>query len=125
MADLPTKGDVFFLSLVDLFSLSAPAQADAFSSLNLPTPTHFLPTNVTRSAELSRKILMAGCQPDRAAVRMRIADETSPLLALYRGFSRFMLEDLERHPAVDGSMSRSALRRLSPKIAFEMIMVSQ
>jgi pyoverdine/dityrosine biosynthesis protein Dit1 len=114
---------VGFRSLVDLFDLnSGNDTAKSLGSIGLPGIDHFLETALTSEAELCRKILMAGCQSDRAAVRARIDEKDAAILALYRGFSKFMLEDLDRHPTTQ-KISRSQRRKLSTKVAFEMIMV--
>lgn len=121
---------VQFRSLVDLFSLhqselsvprtgSNSAMADR---LCIPPLEHHVPTSVTEEAELCRRILMAGCQPQRSGVRSLIESRDAAVLALYRGFSRFMLEDLELHPFME-KMSRSKQKKVSCEVAFEMILV--
>ena len=115
-----------FKSLVDLFRLSTVAADGGLSTLaqrlNLPAIDHYVNTEVTEEAELCRCILMAGCGPQKSAVRARIESKDPAITALYRGFSRFMLEDLEHHPHTQ-SMTRSQQKKLSTKVAFEMIMV--
>lgn len=118
------KERIGFRSLVDLFDIKSSAgTAAALERMDMPAIDHFIDTRLTAEAELCRKILMAGCQSDRAAVRARIDEKDPAVLALYRGFSKFMLEDLDMHPATQ-RMSRSQRRKLSTKVAFEMIMVS-
>lgn len=116
-----------FKSLVDLFELNESKSQHKLSSLsqdlNIPSIEHHVETKLTLEAELCRRILMAGCQPQESAVRAKIKSQNPAILALYRGFSRFMLEDLELHPFTLG-MTRSQRKKLSPKVAFEMIMVS-
>lgn len=116
-----------FKSLVDLFELNESKSQHKLSSLskdlNIPSIEHHLETKLTLEAELCRRILMAGCQPQESAVRAKIKSQNPAILALYRGFSRFMLEDLELHPFTLG-MTRTQRKKLSPKVAFEMIMVS-
>ncbi|KAL2146178.1 hypothetical protein VTI28DRAFT_5018 [Corynascus sepedonium] len=117
-----------FKSLVDLFRLSTVAADGGLSTLaqrlNLPAIDHYVNTEVTEEAELCRCILMAGCGPQKSAVRARIESKDPAITALYRGFSRFMLEDLEHHPHTQ-SMTRSQQKKLSTKVAFEMIMRNQ
>jgi pyoverdine/dityrosine biosynthesis protein Dit1 len=117
---------VNFKSLVDILELEKSNSEAELSSLgdqlHIANINHHIATQVTQMAELSRRILMAGCQPDRSAIRAKIESQDASLLALYRGFSRFMLEDLEMHPETQ-SMSRSKQRKLSVKVSFEMIMV--
>jgi pyoverdine/dityrosine biosynthesis protein Dit1 len=124
-------GRVGFKSLVDLFQLAAVERDGHYPSrlvgpahhLELPEIDHHVGTNVTDEAELCRRILMAGCGPQKSAVRARIDSKDRAITALYRGFSRFMLEDLEHHPHTR-DMTRSQQKKLSAKVAFEMILVS-
>ncbi|KAF6841590.1 pyoverdine dityrosine biosynthesis protein [Colletotrichum plurivorum] len=125
------RGDterVGFRSLVDLFELnetkSQTKLADLASSLGIPSIDHHVKTSLTVEAELSRQILMAGCQPQESAVRAKIKSQNPAILALYRGFSRFMLEDLELHPFTQ-NMTRTQQKKLSTRVAFEMIMRNQ
>ncbi|KAI1454713.1 Pyoverdine/dityrosine biosynthesis protein-domain-containing protein [Annulohypoxylon moriforme] len=116
---------VGFKSLVDLFELERYKHKQAkMSELDIPAIDHHVETRVTTEAELCRRILMAGCQSQRSGLRARIESQDPAILALYRGFSRFMLEDLEHHPFTR-SMSRSKQKKLSAKVAFEMIMRNQ
>ncbi|KAL2169039.1 hypothetical protein VTG60DRAFT_6538 [Thermothelomyces hinnuleus] len=120
---------VGFKSLVDLFRLSTsgahgglPALAQRLSLL--PSIDHHVSTKLTEEAELCRRILMAGCGPRRSAVRAKIDSKDPAITALYRGFSRFMLEDLEHHPHTR-NLTRSQQKKLSAKVAFEMILRNQ
>ncbi|KAI1209608.1 Pyoverdine/dityrosine biosynthesis protein-domain-containing protein [Annulohypoxylon truncatum] len=117
---------VGFKSLVDLFELDGryKHKLARLSKLDIPTIDHHVETRVTTEAELCRRILMAGCQSQRSGLRARIESQDAAILALYRGFSRFMLEDLEHHPFTR-TMSRSKQKKLSAKVAFEMIMRNQ
>ncbi|KAI0003453.1 pyoverdine/dityrosine biosynthesis protein [Xylariaceae sp. FL0662B] len=119
---------VGFKSLVDLFELdrsrSQFGPSELARQLDIPTIDHHVDTRLTGEAELCRRILMAGCQPQTSAVRARISSQDAAILALYRGFSRFMLEDLELHPFTK-RMSRSKQKKLSAKVAFEMILRNQ
>ncbi|GKT84868.1 pyoverdine/dityrosine biosynthesis protein [Colletotrichum tofieldiae] len=98
--------------------------ASASGPTQHPDIDHHVETKLTVEAELCRQILMAGCQPQESAVRAKIKSQNAAILALYRGFSRFMLEDLELHPFTR-KMTRSQRRKLSTKVAFEMIMRNQ
>ncbi len=115
-----------FKSLVDLFQLATVHLDEGLESLaarlGIPIIDHHVRTQVTEEAELCRRVLMAGCAPHKSAVRARIDSKDAGITALYRGFSRFMLEDLEHHPHTRG-MSRSQQKKLSSKVAFEMILV--
>ena len=57
---------------------------------------------------------MCGSNPD--GLRNQILMQEKSVLALYRGFARFMLEDLEEH-AVARGLSRSQRKRLAEKLA--------
>ncbi|KAI2604453.1 Pyoverdine/dityrosine biosynthesis protein-domain-containing protein [Hypoxylon fragiforme] len=119
---------VGFKSLVDLFELEKyRSQADLCQipgRFKIPVIDHHVQTLVTLEAEISRRILMAGCPSQRVPLRERIESQDPAILALYRGFSRFMLEDLEHHPFTR-NMTRSKQKKLSSKVAFEMIMRNQ
>ncbi|KAI0105952.1 Pyoverdine/dityrosine biosynthesis protein-domain-containing protein [Daldinia grandis] len=118
---------VGFKSLVDLFELekyNSPSKLAKISKLDIPSINHHVQTRLTVEAELCRRLLMAGCQSQKAALRTRIESQEAGILALYRGFSRFMLEDLELHPFTR-TMSRSRQKKLSCKVAFEMMMRNQ
>ncbi|KAI1103658.1 Pyoverdine/dityrosine biosynthesis protein-domain-containing protein [Jackrogersella minutella] len=116
---------VGFKSLVDLFELEkGGSKISRIAELNIPGINHHVETRVTVEAELCRRILMAGCQSQRSALRARVDSQDAAILALYRGFSRFMLEDLELHPFTR-AMTRSKQKKLSAKVAFEMIMRNQ
>ncbi|OTA94077.1 hypothetical protein M434DRAFT_44372, partial [Hypoxylon sp. CO27-5] len=112
-------------SLADLFEMKRyKSKLDQNHQFNIPPIDHHVHTQVTVEAELCRRILMAGCQSWRSSLRARIDSQDATTLALYRGFSRFMLEDLELHPFTR-SLSRSKQKKLSAKVAFEMIMRNQ
>ncbi|KAE8407482.1 Pyoverdine/dityrosine biosynthesis protein-domain-containing protein [Aspergillus pseudonomiae] len=118
---------VQFQSLVDLFKLTSfsPLTSPiAVGMLDLPELQHYLATNLDNTAELCRRILVAGCQPSEESLRTQIESGDKSTLALYRGFSRFMLQDLDRHPLTQ-SQSRSQRKKLAAKVAFEMILRNQ
>ncbi|KAK4096577.1 cytochrome P450 [Parathielavia hyrcaniae] len=119
-------GRVGFKSLVDLFQLGALGPDGTPSilarQLNIPDIDHHVKTKVTDEAELCRRILIAGCGPQQAAIRAKIDSKDAAITALYRGFSRFMLEDLENRPNTK-AMTRSQQKKVSSKVAFEMILM--
>ncbi|KAE8347649.1 hypothetical protein BDV24DRAFT_146472 [Aspergillus arachidicola] len=118
---------VQFQSLVDLFnltSLSLLSSPNPVGTLSLPKLQHYLPTNLDDTAELCRRILTAGCQPSEESLRTQIESGDESTLALYRGFSRFMLQDLEQHPLTQ-SLSRSCRKKLATRVSFEMILRNQ
>lgn len=124
-AEQNSNNRVGFQSLVDLFDLKNASilPSELAEELDIPEINHYLETTLEKEAELCRRILMSGCQSDRSALRRRIDSGDPAILALYRGFSRFMLEDLELHPATR-KMTKSQRKKLSIKVSFEMIMVS-
>ena len=134
-SSLRNVNKITFLSLADLFKLYSSSQYAAFVASKPAVPPRPVLTQTTPQAELSRAILMTACQPDRNVVRNRLVSLSQrqssesvgngkhALLTMYRGFSRFMLDDLEGHKLI-GQMSRSAQKRLSAKVAFEMLIVS-
>ena len=87
------------------------------------TINHPLQMPVAEEAEVDRKVLMASCHIENDALRSRISSQESSILALYRGFSRFMLEDLAAHERTIG-LSKNKCKKLSSEVAFEMISVS-
>ncbi|KAK0671253.1 Pyoverdine/dityrosine biosynthesis protein-domain-containing protein [Cercophora samala] len=113
---------VGFKSLVDLFQLASRNDdlSTLASRLSLPPIEHHLDTRLTEEAELCRRILVAGSGPRKEAIRAKIDSKDATITRLYRGFSKFMLEDLENHPLTK-KMSRSKQKKLSAKVAFEMI----
>jgi pyoverdine/dityrosine biosynthesis protein Dit1 len=118
---------VQFQSLVDLFNLMSYADSSLPSGVKafkIPALHHDLATTLDDVAETCRRILVAGCQPSRELLRAQINSGDNSTLALYRGFSRFMLEDLDRHPLTD-SLSRSRRKKLAAKVSFEMILRNQ
>ncbi|KAF7596209.1 hypothetical protein BBP40_002741 [Aspergillus hancockii] len=118
---------VQFQSLVDLFNLTSYAASPSTSRIELtkiPELHHDLATTLNDVAETCRRILVTGCQPSGESLRAQIESGDSSTLALYRGFSRFMLEDLDRHPLTD-SLSRSRRKKLAARVSFEMILRNQ
>ncbi|KAH7131272.1 pyoverdine/dityrosine biosynthesis protein [Dactylonectria macrodidyma] len=117
-----------FRSLIDLFQLGEAKAAGEIknlaASLSIPGITHHVPTKETEEAEVCRQILMAGTQPLESVARDRLKSNDETLIALYRGFSRFMLEDLELHPSTK-TQTKSQRKKLSTKVAFEMILRNQ
>lgn len=117
-----TDGDhISFCSLPQLFTSSLHAFEDKYTSdVVLP---HYLDTKIDRESEICREILMSGCSTDPSILRSLIDNSDPAKLALYRGFAKFMLEDLALHP-VALKNSKKFCKKLSSKVAFEMIKVS-
>lgn len=113
-----------FKSLLDQFGYSCREELQQFDFIQdqLPELQHFIATKITNEAETCRKILTMGFQLDSSKLREILDTKDATMLALYRGFSRFMLEDLATN-AYTRHLSKSQLRKTSSKIAFEMIQV--
>jgi pyoverdine/dityrosine biosynthesis protein Dit1 len=108
-----------FKSLVDMFNL-ANSTDELQHALQLPALEVHIPTQRTQAAELSRQILLQACRSEDGLLRTRIASGEHSVLKLYRGFSRFMTEDLRlnRHTK---HLSRCKLKKLAAKVSFEML----
>lgn len=119
-------GQIKFQSLKDIFP-STPEQLlgkKQALQIEFPSVNHFLDTRVTPDTEFCRQAMMLAGQFDRSALRKLIEGQDSAALSLYRGFSRFMLEDLALHPQ-SVSMSRSQRKKTAGKISFEMLLRNQ
>ncbi|KAK3291774.1 pyoverdine/dityrosine biosynthesis protein [Chaetomium fimeti] len=111
-----------FQSLIDMFGLAnSTAEMQQWHALQLPSPEVHIPTQRTRAAELSRQMLLRAGRSNDRLLRARITSgDDHSTLKLYRGFSRFMAEDLRlnRHTR---HLSRCKLKKLAAKVAFEML----
>ncbi|RYP65008.1 hypothetical protein DL771_008505 [Monosporascus sp. 5C6A] len=112
------KDRVGFKSLVSLFDLEH-SMAE-IERIPLPAMPSYISTQRTPTAELSRQILIQGCKTREGVLRSRIESGSHSALKLYCGFSRFMLEDLKLNRYTK-HLSRSKLKKLGSKVAFEMI----
>ena len=114
---------ISFTSLPDAFfpdaSIKKLFEREWVKNVEVP---NMIGTKQTTDADLCRKLLMSCCQADSENLKLSVKDPNSPILPLYRGFSRFMLEDLACHPLC-ADMSQSKRRKLSSTVAFEMIKV--
>lgn len=119
------KKRVQFQSLTDMLQLSSDGSQgqDLAQELGLDTITHHIAqVNVNDDAEVCRRLLMQGFRAKTDQLRERIDNKDPNILKLYRGFSRFMLEDLEKNDYTK-DLSKSQRRKISSKVAFEMIEV--
>ncbi|KAG5967808.1 hypothetical protein E4U58_002107 [Claviceps cyperi] len=127
------KDRIGFRSLPELFA----SHCDGFDSRSgdelssareiesmLPELVHHITTKMTREAEMCRKILVMGFQLDNEELRTMLSSQEASMIALYRGFSKFMLEDLATNKYTS-HLSRTQLRKKSAKVAFEMIQRNQ
>jgi hypothetical protein len=72
-----TRGNtdcVCFRSLVDLFNPKASGimESPKVDGLDVLTLNHYIATALTKEAKLCRWLLVTGCQPSRAGLRVRI-----------------------------------------------------
>ncbi|KAJ5988138.1 pyoverdine/dityrosine biosynthesis family protein [Penicillium waksmanii] len=119
-------GVVSFQSLRDIFH-STPKSVlgeTGACQIELPILEHFLGTSIANETEFCRQALALACQPNRSSLRTLIKGQDPAIVALYRGFSRFMLEDLALHPRSQ-STSRSQRKKVAEKISFEMLLRNQ
>lgn len=107
-----------FMALPDIFS-SKLHEFDRSYIKHIKLP-HHLNTEIEDEAEVCREIMMASCHTDDSILRALIDNQDPIKLALYRGFRKFMEEDLAMNPVIKGS-SRKAKKNLCGKVAFEMI----
>lgn len=122
MYDDITEDDcIKFNSLPELFTSKLKAfEARYTEDVVLP---HYLGTKIDPESETCRKVLMRGCSTDPSILRGLIDNSDPAKLALYRGFARFMFEDLSLHPIAMAN-SKKFCKKLSAKVAFEMIKAS-
>ncbi|KAI5954370.1 DIT1 [Candida jiufengensis] len=81
---------------------------------------HFLGTKLDYESETCRKIMMLSCDTDNGKLKNDINTPNHPRLSLFRGFSKFMTEDLQFHPEVS-SITRKKFKKIVSQVAFEMI----
>ncbi|KAJ9667592.1 dityrosine synthesis enzyme [Coniosporium apollinis] len=111
-----------FFGLPQLMALkSSEPPLTYVSRIELP---NYVETSHTGDGSLCRKLMTTGFGIDGSALRHKIDSGDRAALALYRGFSRFMLEDLS-HNGFMLKQSKSKQKRIAPKIAFEMLKRNQ
>ncbi|KAI8939080.1 hypothetical protein NX059_004919 [Plenodomus lindquistii] len=114
-----------FKGLKNIFA----ADSDGFQGLQkLLLNSHHMPhpvkTKLTGEAELCRKLMLGIGGPDRAYIRQLIEQQEPDALGLYRGQTRFMLEDLADVPSVK-SLSGKQKKKTAALVAEEMISRNQ
>ncbi|KAF2493421.1 hypothetical protein BU16DRAFT_528727 [Lophium mytilinum] len=118
----PESNRIGFFGLPALFALGElNAPTSAVAKLDLP---NYVNTKHTEDANLCRKLMVHAFGIDGSALRNKIESGDKAALALYRGFTRFMLEDLS-HNGFMMSKSKSQQKKLAAKIAFEMLKRNQ
>jgi pyoverdine/dityrosine biosynthesis protein Dit1 len=114
-----------FKGLKNIFSV----ESDGFQSLkkvlggshDMPHPVK---TKLTGEAELCRRLMLGIGGADRAFIRSLITQQEPDTLALYRGQTRFMLEDLADVPSVK-SLSGKQKKKTAALVAEEMMSRNQ
>ncbi|EGV66439.1 hypothetical protein CANTEDRAFT_100455 [Yamadazyma tenuis ATCC 10573] len=115
-----TSGEemIRFCSLIDLFNLhNKPVDEEILDEIHL---SHHIATEIDPTSENCRKILMKSCDTDWGQLKEDINTPNHPRLFLFRGFSKFMEEDLKQHPTIIAA-SKKKSKKIVAKIAFEMI----
>ncbi|EFJ20805.1 hypothetical protein SELMODRAFT_417826 [Selaginella moellendorffii] len=82
---------------------------------------HPVATDLTSNAETARRALIRLFGSDESAVHRDIKEDPETR-NLYRGFSRFMLEDLYEHKSCKSLPSKSAKKKLCSQVGFLMIL---
>jgi pyoverdine/dityrosine biosynthesis protein Dit1 len=85
---------------------------------------HPVKTKMTGEAELCRRLMLGIGGADRAYIRSLIEQQEPETLGLYRGQTRFMLEDLADVPSVK-SLSGKQKKKTAALVAEEMISRNQ
>ena len=114
-----------FKGLKNIFA----AESDGFQGLQkLLLNSHQMPhpvkTKLTGEAELCRKLMLGIGGPDRAHIRQLIEKQEPDALGLYRGQTRFMLEDLADIPSFK-SLSGKQKKKTAALVAEEMMSRNQ
>ncbi|KAF5210614.1 dityrosine synthesis enzyme [Clavispora lusitaniae] len=110
---------IHFRGLNDCFKSST--KNEIAPLLNTITVDHYLDTQLDYATEINRKIMMLGCDDNAETLREEIKTPSHPRLYLYRGFNKFMYEDLVNTPKAQ-AMSRKKFKKMVSSIAFEMIL---
>ncbi|SCU95201.1 LADA_0G14202g1_1 [Lachancea dasiensis] len=116
----PGTDAIGFVGLKELFFTGETMSAfdeGMVQEIDLP---HYTGSRIGGDSELCRQILMKGFDTDDGRLRQQILIPGHPRLHLFRGFSRFMMEDLS-HLAHFKNYSRKHFKKVVSKVAFEMI----
>ncbi|CAH6722115.1 spore wall maturation protein Dit1p [[Candida] jaroonii] len=113
-----TDDMIRFASLTDIFSIhDTYVKVPDLSDIQVP---HHVETEIDYESEICRKLLTASCDTDSGQLKNDVNTPNHPRLALYRGFAKFMEEDLATHPTILKS-SKKKHKKIVSKVAFEMI----
>lgn len=119
--------DIKFYDLGDLMlgSYDRRREVAGLFSGQLHAVDHPVRTRVKPDNDLCRMFLVATCAPPRSIVQDLIKQVPEhPTTALYRGFTRFMMQDLAFHPDVRGR-TVSQRKKMAERAALEMIRRNQ
>ncbi|QLG72751.1 hypothetical protein HG535_0D04600 [Zygotorulaspora mrakii] len=117
---VPGVDAIGFCGLNDLFFNGAAASSFNPQMIEDIVVDHFTGSKICALSDVSRAILMKGCDTDDGRLRKQISIDGHPRLNLYRGFSRFMSEDLALLPNFQAA-SKKSFKKIVSKIAFNMI----
>ncbi|EDO14838.1 hypothetical protein Kpol_364p10 [Vanderwaltozyma polyspora DSM 70294] len=109
-----------FCGLNDLFFKGETASLFNPSWVQDVIVDHYTGSKICPISDLARQVLMKGCDTDDGRLKKHINIDGHPRLNLYRGFSKFMSEDLSLLPFFEKS-SRKKFKKNVSKIAFNMI----
>ncbi|KAH7122447.1 Pyoverdine/dityrosine biosynthesis protein-domain-containing protein [Dendryphion nanum] len=121
MFNLPNDGGAIrFRGLTDMFftnpEVTSTCSSEWMDRINMPHPIH---TTRSEIAENARKLMMGACEIDRDHFRKLITDQHPSTLQLYRGQSRFMLDDLATPEFLSKSIKQK--KKTAFAVAAEMI----
>lgn len=91
------------------------------ASHDIPHPVE---TQRTKDAEVCRKLMLGIGEADRAYIRQCIDEQEEHTIQLYRGQTRFMLEDLAEVPSFK-SLSNKQKKKTAANVAQEMMSRNQ
>ncbi|CCK69554.1 Dit1p KNAG_0C04520 [Huiozyma naganishii CBS 8797] len=113
-------GTVGFYSLIDIFFKGEFSPNFDERWVEDVEVLHYNDTKINEKSDLSRRMLMKGCDTDDGTLRKQIGIPRHPRLHLYRGFTKFMMEDLSQLPKFQ-NCSRKQFKKTVSKVAFNMI----
>lgn len=109
---------IYFKGLNDCFtSTSKSVIASALEDIKID---HHLETMIDEETDVNRKILMFGCDDNDNLLREQIKTPGHARLFLYRGFNKFMSEDLSQTELAQ-KLSGKKFKKLISLVSYEMI----
>ena len=110
----------------DLKQLLLPDDAKfLLKDLKLPKVNHPVETKINPIDDKARALMMAMyALPPTFFSELIKSHPQHPITLLYCGFSRFMYQDLEKHPTFRGS-SKSQIKKVAENVALEMVQRNQ